>query len=81
MPKKRRTKKQKQHAQNRRKQGEITGFKVDIDSLGLKQKSAKKELRHKKTYKSYLRIDLTRTILLTMLAVALELALWHYFFR
>ena len=67
--------------QNRRGQGEIVGFRVDVDSLGLDKIEPKKGENTEKIYKSYLRADLTKTVGLTMLAVALELALWHYFFR
>lgn len=81
MPKTRRTKKQKVATQNRRKHREITGFKVDVESLGLSKKTSKDVSGGKKRYKSYLRVDLTKTIILTMLALALELALWHYLFR
>ncbi|MBU1200527.1 hypothetical protein KJ953_03250 [Patescibacteria group bacterium] len=81
MARTRRTKKQKRRVQNRRGQGEIVGFKVNIDKLGLGKKDSGQAKMTKKIYKSYLRTDLTKTIILTMLAVALELALWHYLFR
>jgi hypothetical protein len=81
MAKTRRTKIQKQKVQNRREQGEITGFRVNIGKLGLQEKEPANNKNTEKVYKSYLRADLTKTVGLTMLAVALELALWHYFFR
>ncbi len=81
MTKTRRTKRHKRQVQNRRGQGEIVGFKVNVDNLGLGKIEPKKGENTEKVYKSYLRADLTKTVGLTMLAVALELALWHYFFR
>lgn len=81
MVKKRRTRKQKRRVQNRRKQGEIVGFKISVDGLGFSKKDSEPAEISNKVYKSYLKADLTKTVGLTMLAVALELALWHYFFR
>lgn len=81
MADKRRTRKQKVKAQKRRGQGEIVGFKVNVDKLGLGKKDSGQARMTKKIYKPYLRADLTKTVGLTMLAVALELALWHYLYR
>ena len=81
MAKKRRTKKQKQKTQNRRKQGEIVGFKVNVNGFSVKKKDSGQARMTNKTYRSYLRVDLTKTIVLTMLALALELALWLYLSR
>jgi len=81
MVKTRRTKKQKRQVQNRRGQGEIVGFRVNVDKLGLGTNELKSTENANKIYKSYLRVDLTKTIGLTMLVVALELALWHFAFR
>jgi len=81
MPKKRRTRKYKERVQKNLQQREIIGFKVKIDGLDLSKNSSKKAKKTEKQYKSYLRADLTKTMGLTMLAVALELALWHYLFR
>ncbi len=81
MAKKRRTKKQKQKSRNSAQQRANVGFKVDVESLGLKKKTSKKPEKIGKKYKSFLRVDLTKTIVLTMLALALELALWLYLSR
>ncbi len=78
MSKNRRTKKQKQRTQNKRKQGEIVGFKIDVEKLNLKENRSEKGKFTEKKYRSYLRVDLTKTIGITMLSLALELALWHY---
>gem|GEM_PF-1066211 len=81
MAKQRRTRKQKLETRKKAQQGGNIGFKVNVESLGLKGKTPKGANEIGKKYKSYLRTDLTKTIGLTMLALALELALWHYLFR
>ena len=81
MAKQRRTRKQKQKSRKNAQQGGNIGFKVDVDSLSLRVKPKENTKKIGKKYKSYLRVDLTKTVVLTMLALALELALWHYLFR
>ncbi len=81
MSKHRRTKKQKVKTQKNAQQRVNVGFKINVEGLGLKDKSPKTANEIGKKYKSYLRADLTKTMGLTMLALALELALWHYLFR
>jgi hypothetical protein len=77
---KRRTRKQKLKTQKKRIQGKNTGFKVDLGILGKNKKNPVKAKKTGKIYKSYLRADLTKTLVLTMLALALELALWQFVF-
>ena len=79
MPKKRKTRKEKIKTENRQK---IEGmFKVEADWLKLGTKSVKKEVVFDELDRKYLRMDLTKTLLLSMLVLALELALWKYLSR
>ncbi len=57
------------------------GFMVKEEWLSTKTKSAKKEIALLPEEKKYFRADLTKTFFLTMLVVALELALWQYLSR
>jgi hypothetical protein len=66
MPRNRRTRKQKKKPKNRPIQGKI--FKVEAKEPN--------NINYK-----YFKADLTKTIILTMLALALELALWLYLSR
>ena len=71
----RKTKNQKIKAQERRE-----GFQIKSEWL----KSPESIQRISKDIKSdnkYFRADLTKTFVLTMLVLALELALWHYLSR
>ena len=72
----RRTKNQKLRTNERR-----DGFTIKSEWLETKQKtkliSPKIDLKNN----SFFRQDLTKTLVLTMLVLALELALWHYLSR
>lgn len=75
MAKKRKTKAQKQKASVRREEG----FK--IDSKWLESKTAQKlskAIKVDSLDSKHFRADLTKTFVLTMLVLALELALWQY---
>lgn len=63
-----------------RKQKIKTGFKVAFGSIkGAKNK--KGPIKEKVSEAKYFRSDLTKVIVLTMLALALEIALWLYLMR
>ncbi|MFZ2202440.1 MAG: hypothetical protein WAV56_03505 [Microgenomates group bacterium] len=75
---KKRTRKQKERTSERLVR--TGGFKVafsSIDGSKIKQKPVKKGVVEAK----YFRSDLTKVFLLTMLALALEIALWLYLAR
>lgn len=71
----RRTKSQKLKSEQRN-----VGFAIKSEWLGTNKinQSATKEIV---VDKSHFRADLTKTFVLTMLVLALELALWHYLSR
>lgn len=73
--KKRRTKNQKLKAAERK-----TGFQIKPEWLKTAEtdKNIPKEI---KVDNRYFRADLTKTFVLTMLVLALELALWNYLSR
>ncbi len=68
----RRTKTQKLKAEQRN-----TGFQIKSEWLG-DNKTNQKRTKEIKVDSVYFRADLTKTFVLTMLVLALELALWHY---
>ena len=75
MAKQRRTKKEKVSAHKG------MGFKVKAELLRSAAISPKKQIDVTTISSKYFRRDLTKTLFLTMLAVALELALWQYLFK
>jgi hypothetical protein len=81
MSKKRRTKKQKMQTQKRRTQQANSGFVIPEATLKKNIKMKKIKESSSKMKNSHFRSDLTKTLLVTMLALALELACWRYFFK
>jgi len=81
MSKKRRTKKQKVRTQKRRTQQANSGFVISEKTLGKTEKTRKIKESSSKTENSFFRADLTKTLLVTMLALALELACWRFFLK
>lgn len=79
MPKTRKTRKQKVRSEIRRKESEM--FQVDEKWLETGTKVSKKTVVLGEADRRYLRLDLTKTFLLSMLVLALELALWQYLSR
>lgn len=77
MAKKRRTKKQKVRTQERRTQQSNSGFVIPEATLKKTKKNKKIKESSSKTENSFLGADLTKTLLVTMLALALELACWR----
>lgn len=76
---KRKTRKQKIRSEIRQKENET--FKVEADWLKTGTKGTKKTVVLGEPGKKFLRLDLTKTFLLSMLVLALELALWQYLSR
>jgi hypothetical protein len=79
MPKTRKTKKEKIRSENRQK--EQATFQVKAEWLQTRTKTAKTAVMLGEPEKKFLRLDLTKTFLLSMLVLALELALWQYLSR
>jgi len=79
MGKKRRTKKQKVRTQERRTQQSNSGFVIPEETLSKTKKTKKIKESSSKTENSFFKEDLTKTLLVTMLALALELACWRVF--
>lgn len=77
MPKQRRTKRDKQRSSQKKPS---TGGFV-INEAWLKTKPQKKEIDELPVQKEIFKADLTKTLILTMLVLALELALWQYLLR
>lgn len=71
----RRTKEQKVRATER-----SSGFQIKSEWLGV-SKADQSKTKEIKVDSTYFRADLTKTFVLTMLVLALELALWHYLSR
>jgi len=63
----------------RQKEGEM--FQVKTEWLKTGTKKENKAVVLGEPEKRYLRLDLTKTFLLSMLVLALELALWQYLSR
>ncbi len=77
MAKQRKTRKAKVRSSERKQHSE--GFVID-ESL-LKVKTSKKVIVATATDKKYFKADLTKTLILTMLVLALEFAIWNYLSR
>jgi hypothetical protein len=79
MSKNRKTKKEKIKSEQRKKEGEM--FQVKEEWLKPGTKKDKVAVSISEPDRRYLRLDLTKTFLLSMLVLALELALWQYLSR
>lgn len=79
MSRKRKTRKQKIKSEIHQKESQT--FKVEADWLKTGTKAVKKTVVLGETGKKHFRLDLTKTFLLSMLVLALELALWQYLSR
>ncbi|HAI22562.1 TPA: hypothetical protein DCP77_00380 [Candidatus Collierbacteria bacterium] len=79
MSKQRKTRKEKVRSEIRQKERE--SFQVKAEWLQTGTKSTKTAVVLGETGKRFLRLDLTKTFLLSMLVLALELALWQYLSR
>lgn len=77
MPKQRKTKREKVSTSQRTQATQ--GFVINDEWLKTKTKKAVVELAPED--KVFLKADLTKTLILTMLVLALELALWQYLSR
>jgi len=85
MKKKRKTRKQKIKIQKRRKRQALVGFEISKELLkGKRRRGRKQEKKSKQADKvqmEYFQADLTKTLIITMLAVALEIAVWQVYFK
>ena len=79
MPKNKKTRKEKIRTEMRKKEAE--SFHVKEEWLKTKKKNGGTVLRTGEFNDKYLRLDLTKTFLLSMLVLALELGLWQYLSR
>jgi len=79
MPKKQKTRKEKLRSELRRKESEM--FQVKEEWLNSGTKKKKMGVILSEPDKRYLRLDLTKTFLLSMLVLALELAYFWYLTR
>lgn len=79
MSKTRKTKKDKVRSSARKERAEGFVIKKEWLETGKNTQSAKSDLNP--SIKKYLRTDLTKTLILTMLVLALELAIWQYLSR
>ena len=79
MSRKRKTRKQKINSGIRQK--EAGAFTVEAEWLKTGTKATKKAVVLGEPDRKFLRLDLTKTFLLSMLVLALELALWQYLSR
>ena len=79
MTNRRKTRKEKIRTETRQK--ESATFQVKAEWLQTGTKAPKKAIFIGEPEKKYLRTDLTKTFLLSMLVLALELALWIYLSR
>lgn len=77
MPKKRKTKKDKVKADQRRQSA--GGFVINDEWLKTSPKKQVAEVTPSE--KKFFKADLTKTLILTMLVLALELAIWNYLSR
>ena len=77
---KRKTRKEKVKSQERKEREALRGYVRETD-LEVEKKVTQQEVKVHKAKNKYLRQDLTKTIVLTMLAVALELAIKIFFLK
>jgi len=79
MSKNRKTRKEKIRSDLRRKESET--FQVKEEWLNAETKNVKETVTLNETDRRFLKLDLTKTFFLSMLVLALEIALWQYFLR
>jgi len=79
MSKNRKTRKEKIRSDMRRKESET--FQVKEEWLNAETKNVKETVTLNETDRRFLKLDLTKTFFLSMLVLALEIALWQYFLR
>jgi hypothetical protein len=79
MTNRRKTRKEKVRSELRQKEHEM--FSVKAEWLETSVKKEKRAVVLGEPEKKFLRLDLTKTFLLSMLVLALELALWQYLSR
>jgi hypothetical protein len=79
MPNRRKTRKEKIRSEIRQKEQETFAVKAEWLKTGTKSPNRATALAEPE--RKYLRLDLTKTFLLSMLVLALELALWMYLSR
>ena len=79
MSNRRKTRKEKIRSEVRQKEKEM--FVVKAEWLETGTKKEKSSIVLNEPERKYLRLDLTKTFLLSMLVLALELALWQYLSR
>jgi hypothetical protein len=79
MSKQRKTRKEKIRSEKRAQENEM--FSVKAEWLQTGTKSPKKTVILAEPERKYLRLDLTKTFLLSMLVLALEFAFWKYLSR
>ncbi len=79
MSRQRKTKKEKVHSQERKQRTE--GFVIKDEWLGVGAKKPYSIPELLPGEKKFFKTDLTKTLLLTMLVLALELAIWNYLSR
>ena len=79
MSKNRKTRKEKIRSDMRRKESDT--FQVKEEWLNAETKNVKETVTLNETGRRFLKLDLTKTFFLSMLVLALEIALWQYFLR
>jgi len=79
MSKVRKTRKEKIRSEQR--MSESTQFKIKNEWLAVETKNDRSTAILDPENKKFFRLDLTKTFFLTMLVLALELALWQYLSR
>ncbi len=79
MPKKKKTRSEKIKSSLRQK--ESATFQLKEEWLETKTKKTREAIKTNEADRKKLRLDLTKTFLLSMLVLALELALWRFLSR
>ncbi len=79
MNKTRKTKKEKVRSSERKEK--VEGFVIKEEWLKTDKPRSQAKLDLNPSEKKYFRADLTKTLILTMLVLALELAIWNYLSR
>lgn len=76
-----RTKKEKLRTQNRRQETNSNLYSIDPKILKSNDKSVNKQNASSVMDFSYMKLDLTKTLVLTMLVLALEIVIWKLLAR
>lgn len=76
-----RTKKEKLRTQNRRQETNSNLYSIDPKILKSTDKSVNKQNESSVMDFSYMKLDLTKTLVLTMLVLALEIVIWKLLAR